>query len=191
MASGTSGSLFSSDGTFTMGNPTTNITFDGTAVTLNGPLATVASGQATTGSVESFASASQWTGTPRNVVTITTTGAPVKIMGTVSIQYSIDDANSTWYGASVLFQTRLKMDGNYLANGTYTSQYPTFVSQSAANNHAVQPAIPIVYRHTPAAGAHTYQIELYAVHYGPNGNSYTNSGDMYGDYYFIAEENKI
>ena len=191
MTAGTSGSLFSSDGTFTMGNPTTNITFDGTAVTLNGPLATVAAGQKTTGSTQSFASASQWTGNTIPVVSLTTTGAPVKIMGTISIQYNIVDTSSTSYGASALFRVRLKMDGSYLANGEYVGQYATFVSQSGTNRHQTVPLVPVVYRHTPTAGAHTYQIELFVEHYDAAGAAYSNSGEMYGQYWFVAEENKI
>jgi hypothetical protein len=83
------------------------------------------------------------------------------------------------------------MDGNYLANGEYVGQYSTFVSQSGTNRHQVIPLVPVVYRHTPSAGAHNYQIELHVEHYAPNGAAYANSGEMYGQYWFVAEENKI
>jgi hypothetical protein len=191
VASGTRGSIFVNDGTFALGNDTTNMTFDGTRLTLNGNLATVAAAQSSTGSTDIFAANTVWTGNTRNVVTITTTGAPVKVLGYVGIQYDIKDISSTNYGASVNFQVRLKMDGNYLANGTFTSHYATFASPYSANAHAAIPAIPVIFRHTPSAGTHVYQIELYAAHYNSSGGFYSSNGTMYGDFDFVAEENKI
>jgi len=213
-----------------------------------GPIINVGVGAAVTGSVETFAAAFAWTGSRTNVLTLTTTGFPVKVIGTAGVQYNIKNSSTTTpgaivtagafvigttytiissgdtdftligavdsnpgtvftatgagigtgtaqgpatttttYGGAVYLQVRLLMDNVYLPF-VYTSTYATYADFTAANSRGALPNIPIVYYHTPAAGLHTYQIELYAAHYDQDGGSFSSNGSMYGTYYTLAEE---
>jgi hypothetical protein len=219
----------------------------GGSTPLAGPIINVGAGAATTGSLDVFAASSAWTGGRTTVLSLVTTGGPVKIIGSASIQYSIKDISTTVpgstvtagafvvgttytivsvgttdftligaasntvgvsftatgagsgngtaqgpsttttiYGAAALFQVRLLKDNVYLE--TYTATYATYVDFAASVSHAVTPNIPFVFYHTPAAGTHNYQIELYAAHFNQNGSSFSSNGTMYGEYYTLAEE---
>ena len=95
VSSGTRGSIFVNDGTFALGNDTTNITFDGTTVTLNGNLVgtnniianavTVSSVVANSGNNQNFGSSSSWDSTPLPTASIVYGGGAVLVTGWTDI----------------------------------------------------------------------------------------------------------
>lgn len=239
----------------------------GGSTTITGPIVNISAGAAVAQSVESFPAAYNWTGARTQLISIVTTGKPVKVWGTASVQYSIRDTTASnlfvgsitgttltitavtsgivvngrnivgdgvadnttvvsqitpllpgetlggigrynvsiaqtvattvlnigygvsptsTYCQSALFQVRLLKDGVYLQ--TFSGTYATYVDFASINRHATTPVIPFAFRHTPPAGTHNYQMELYVSHYNQIGTNYSNSGEMYGTYYTLVEE---
>ena len=141
-----SGAVINSGGTFALGNASTNISYNGSNITLNGDV--VATGNLKTNSVtvtsSSFTSAdfrnttaSVWQ--DAQTIVITTNGSPVYIASAASSLFGLYDAGELGYGfASAYF--RLVRDSTVLMYG------------------GTNPAMG--FSEQPAAGTYTYRLQV-------------------------------
>lgn len=160
------GARINNDGTFALGNPTANFSFDGSAITLNGDLVGTGNikASAVTSAISSFSNTPyiasvSTTWVTVNSVNLTTSGnrvyistAGVVIRG-VTIEVVGETFNTNYYDPFV----RLTIDGNPV--------YGEIGGNSSLN---------MAYSTTSlAAGSHTFAIQIYS----PVANVYAGAGD--------------
>lgn len=121
-----------------------------------------------------------------NVVSLTTTGAPVMVTGQLHVSLSLGNTNA----AVLSLRWRLWVDGSTLLDED-TVVLPTVQNYFNARDCWTQ--IPVVARHTPAAGSHTYSVQVLAIWWDTAGTGVTAgaSSDMEVSGDLVVQENKV
>jgi hypothetical protein len=191
-----SGAVLNADGSFSLGNSTSNITrAAGGGLTLNGPV--VATSNIQVGAVTNGLAADTGgfvntngltTDTSRtsaviDVATITTTGQPVVLHGTALINISPSNAAVTGYTAFV----SLFLNGSAISGGTQHGGMLRGASLSTTI------CIPFLHRGTPASGSNIYQYQIQVNLNNAAGGSETfgTTGGLGSSVRMVAQESKV
>jgi hypothetical protein len=143
---------------------------------------TAAQDLAITGSEDSFTSSVFWSGTEEALFTLTSTGAPIKLIG----RFRVDFATNATTAAAVKLTCQLRRNGSTLV----TDEVISNLYVSGINRRALV-QVPLVHRHTPAAGSNAYAMRVYAEALDGTGNVISASGTLRGSFRLLAEENKV
>lgn len=145
--------------------------------------ATVASDAAGTSSSASFIAVSSFTAPAFNVVAITTTGAPVYIVGDWNPNVSMGGT----LAKIVSCRARIRCNGT-LIREVVSNIIP---APNTTGGQAVSESRSLIVRHTPGAGSQTYSIEAYYEFYNSVSALVAQTGSATPGAYLVATENKV
>lgn len=148
---------------------------------------TAAQGNGTAATLDTFASSAAWLTAVRDILTLTTTGAPVKALAVVTVDFVSFSAAAVG----------VKVTAQILVGGVLVRQEVTTVATvgaTARGGSAQRQAlvkVPVIWRHTPAAGARTYQYRVLAEPMDSTGAALAAPGELWTSAALVAEENKV
>lgn len=125
---------------------------------------------------------------PTSGLTLTTTGAPVKVLATAWIDLFKATAGKP---DSLEFDAQLFLDGVAVTN--QVSVTAPFQVMSAGSGFKCRAVIPFVFRSTPSAAAHTYKIRFTVQMFDSSGAAiaFGASASIITGVQILAEENKV
>ena len=149
--------------------------------------ATAASSNGTAATLDTFGSSAAWLTAARTILTLTTTAAPVKVLAVVTVDFVA-------FSAAV---AGVKLTAQVIEGGSTVRQEVTIVATvgaTARGGSAQRQAlvkVPVIWRHTPAAGARTYQYRVLAEPMDSAGAVLASAGELWTSAALVAEENKV
>jgi hypothetical protein len=151
--------------------------------------ATVAAASGTSSTLDTFTSSTTWQSSWRTIDTLTSTGSPVKVLAAVMVDFTTTTAGVHAVAITVVIgygsgptslrsaKTVMKTVGGAARGGSVDSQCLA--------------TLPIVWRHTPAAGANAYKYKVIVEILDSTGALMTASGGVQSFCDGLFEENKV